>query len=116
MEMRNVADTQGGLIQSLLSVVYPDMREAAANDLQTILGIERQRGIPSGWIVVPVRATIPMHNAAALAGIYEAPRLVMDDDGYIRVIHAAPDWSMVWHHMIMKTPQSPLAPQAREGS
>lgn len=56
--------------------------------------------LPSGWLAVPVRPTIEMHNAAAFSDIYESPMLTMDDEGYIRIVHAAPDWSRVWRAMV----------------
>ncbi len=70
--------------------------EVAAHDVQRLL--------PSGWMAVPVNPTIAMHNAAATGELYEAPVVKMDDDGYLRVIHACPDWSSVWRKMIAAAP------------
>jgi hypothetical protein len=48
-----------------------------------------------------------MHNAAAFGGLYSAPRLKMNAEGYVRVEHAAPDWTLVWLKMIEAAPQLP---------
>lgn len=68
--------------------------------------------LPSGWLAVPVTPTIVMHNACALSGLYEVPKLVLDDDGYVRLVHAPPDWSRVWRVMVEA---SPSLPQPRAG-
>lgn len=79
--------------------VIPNVPVSARPEAERI-----QAALPSGWMAVPVKATIAMHNAAALGFVYEPPRLKMDDDGYVRVEHAAPDWSWVWSKMIEAAP------------
>jgi len=88
-------------------------------ELQGLMGLaaealRQSRPVPSGWMVVPVNPTISMHNAAALAGIYEAPRISMNEDGYVRVLHACPDWSRVWRSMIEASPRQPESSATEE--
>jgi hypothetical protein len=66
----------------------------------------RLQRVPSGWAVVPVKATIEMHNAAALGNVYFKPQIQMDDDGYVRVESHAPDWSWAWRLMVEAAPSS----------
>lgn len=43
-------DTQKALIKSLLSVVFPDIREAARQDLETVLRMERDNALENAAI------------------------------------------------------------------
>lgn len=98
-------DTQEELIRSLLSVVYPDVRAAAERDLRTILEMERAKGIPKGWKLLPDSATVSMHNAAAFGQLYVPARIEHDDDGFLRLEQRCPDWSRVYRVMVDAAPE-----------
>lgn len=64
------------------------------------------RDIPEGWKLVPIRATITMHNAAALR-YNKKPTMTIDDDGTLRLHHWPLDMSEVYACMLAAAPEPP---------
>jgi hypothetical protein len=60
--------------------------------------------IPEGWKLVPIRATLPMHNAAAFSEEYRPAAVELDDNGRLKVWSRCPDWSKVYDIMLAAAP------------
>lgn len=65
--------------------------------------------IPKGWKLVPDKATLSMHNAAAFSGLYAPPETHLDDEGRICIMFRCPDWTRVYNVMIDAAPKHPKA-------
>lgn len=63
--------------------------------------------LPSGWLAVPVRATVHMHNAAVAGMDWTPPIIEVGEDRVLRLSHSVPDWSLAWRFMIEASPQVP---------
>lgn len=61
--------------------------------------------LPKGWKLVPVQATMAMHNAATFGGFYKDPRIERDPDtGALSIKAYCPDWTAVWSVMVNASP------------